>query len=204
VNEGDWLEGGYYDLRNTRRDRYDAVELSVRRTFARQYEWSAGYTRSSARTNAAVDYSLENPIFARQGPGPFPWDAPHRLLSWGWAPIPQRLLPERLRFVTRETTVAFLAEYRTGFPFSVVNEEGFLVEPPNSRRFPRYFNINLHFERKFRAMHYLWAWRFGFNNITNNGNPNVVNNVIDAPGFLAFGRGQQRAFSVRLRLLGKR
>jgi hypothetical protein len=204
VNEGDWLEGGYYDLRNTRRDRYDAVELSVRRTFARQYEWSAGYTRSSARTNAAVDYSLENPIFARQGPGPFSWDAPHRLLSWGWAPIPQRLLPERLRFVTRETTVAFLAEYRTGFPFSVVNEEGFLVEPPNSRRFPRYFNINLHFERKFRAMHYLWAWRFGFNNITNNGNPNVVNNVIDAPGFLAFGRGQQRAFSVRLRLLGKR
>ena len=38
---------------------------------------------------------------------------------------------------------------------------------PNSRRYPDYFNINLHLERQFRALHYLWAWRFGFNNLTN-------------------------------------
>jgi hypothetical protein len=79
-----------------------------------------------------------------------------------------------------------------------------LVGNPDSRRLPGYFNINLHFERQFRALHYLWAWRFGYNNITNNLNPNVVNNVIGTPQFLTYGRGQARAFSVRLRLLGRK
>ena len=193
-----------YALRNARRDRYDAFEISIRRTFAGQFEWFAGYTRSSARSSAAVDYSLENPIFAAQAPGPFQWDAPHRFHMWGWAPLPKRFLPRSLQFLTRDTTAAYLVEYRTGFPFGVVDQDGFLVGPPNSRRLPGYFDINLHFERKFRALHYLWAWRFGFNNLTNNGNPNIVNNVLGSPQFLTYGRGQLRAFSVRLRMLGRR
>ncbi len=109
-----------------------------------------------------------------------------------------------LRFLVGETDVLYLVEYRTGFPFSIINEDGFLVGTPNSRRLPSYFDINLHFERKFRFLHYLWAWRFGFNNITNNGNPNVVNNNIDSPAYLTYGRGQLRAFAVRLRFLGKK
>ena len=194
---------GNYLLRNWRHDRYRALELSLRRTFGR-FEWSAGYTRSSARTDAVVDYGLENPIFGPQGPGPFPWDAPNRFLMWGWAPAPKRLLPRWLQFAARDTDVGYLVEYRTGFPFSAVSEEGFMVGPPNHLRLPSYFNINLHFERKFRALHYLWAWRFGFNNITNNGNPNYVNNNVNSPTYLTYGRGQSRAFTVRLRLLGKK
>jgi hypothetical protein len=196
--------GAVYGLANTRRTRYDALDISVRRTFAREFEWFAGYTRSSSRSNAAVEYSLENPVFAPQMPGPFPWDTPNRFHMWGWVPVSGRLLPEALRFVTRNTSAAYLVEYRTGFPFSAVDEEGFLAGLPNSRRFPGYFSVNLAFERKFRAIHYLWAWRFGFDNLTNNGNPNVVNNVIGTPQFLTYGRGQPRAFSVRLRLLGRK
>jgi len=193
-----------YDLVNARREQYNAVDISLRHIFAGRFEWFLGYTRSSTRTNAAVDYSLENPIFAMQAPGPYAWDAPNRVHMWGWAPLPNAVLPRRLRFVTRNTTAAYLVEYRTGFPFGVVNEDGFLEGTPNSRRLPDYFNINLHLERQFRALHYLWAWRFGFNNLTNNGNPNVVNNVIGTPQFLTYGRGQARAFSVRLRLLGRK
>jgi hypothetical protein len=196
--------GGVYRLRNGRHDVYRALEISIRRTFAGRFEWFAGYTRSRALSNSVVDYGLENPIFAPQAAGPYPWDAPNRLVSWGWAPVPQRLLPHTLGFLIRETSVAFMAEYHTGFPFNVVNEEGVMIGSPNSTRFPAYFNINLHFERKFRFLHYLWAWRFGFNNITNNGNPNVVNNNIDSPAYLTYGRGQLRAFAVRLRFLGKR
>jgi hypothetical protein len=123
---------------------------------------------------------------------------------WGWAPLPVRLLPHALQFLTRETSAAYLVEYRTGFPFSVIDEQCFLIGRPNSARYPDYFNINLHLERKFHVMHYLWAWRFGFNNLTNNGNPNVVNNVFGTRQFLTYGRGQARAFSVRLRLLGRK
>jgi hypothetical protein len=196
--------GAVFQLRNSRRERYDAVDFSVRRTFASQFEWFLGYTRSSTRSNAAVDYSLENPVFAPQMPGPFAWDTPNRVHMWGWVPMPKRLLPGRLEFLLRNTTAAYLVEYRTGFPFSVVDQEGFLVGQPNGRRYPDYFNVNLHFERRFRALHYLWAWRFGYNNITGNLNPNVVNNIQGSPTFLTYGRGQARAFSVRLRLLGRK
>jgi hypothetical protein len=196
--------GGFYRLQNDRHDIYRAAEFSIRRTFAGQFEWFLGYTRSSARANAVVDYSLESPIFAPQAPGPYAWDAPNRLITWGWAPLPKRVLPRKLNFLVRETSVTFLTEYHTGFPFNLVTEEGVLVGQPGAARFPSYFNVNLHFERKFRALHYLWAWRFGFNNITNSGNPNVVNNNVDSPTFLAYGRGQLRAFAVRLRFLGKR
>jgi hypothetical protein len=117
---------------------------------------------------------------------------------WGWAPLP------KAGFLTRNTTVSYLAEYRSGFPFSVTTEDGFLMGRPDSWRFPSYFNLNIAFEREFRALHYLWAWRFGFNNVTNNGNPNTVNAVYGTPQFLTYGRGQARAFAVRLRLLGRK
>ncbi|MCX6628166.1 MAG: carboxypeptidase regulatory-like domain-containing protein [Candidatus Solibacter sp.] len=199
-----FYEGAVFELRNSRRDRYDAVDLAIRRTFAGQFEWFLGYTRSSTRSNAAVDYSLENPVFAPQMPGPFAWDTPNRIHMWGWTPMPKRVLPRRLAFLLRNTTAAYLVEYRTGFPFSVVDQEGFLVGGPNARRYPDYFNVNLHFERRFRALHYLWAWRFGYNNLTGNLNPNVVDNILGSPKFLTYGRGQARAFSVRLRLLGRK
>jgi hypothetical protein len=204
VDSGASQLGGAYELRNARHDSYDALDITLRRTFARQYEWFAGYTRSSARTSAAVEYSLESPLFAPQAPGPYPWDAPHRFHMWGWVPLPSRRLPQPFRYLLSETSAAYLVEYRTGFPFNVLTTEGFMVGGPGSMRMPDYFSINLHLERKFRLLGYVWAWRFGFNNITNNGNPNAVNNVIGTSAFLTYGRGQARAFSVRLRLLGRR
>lgn len=196
--------GARYLLHNWRHDQYDAAEISVRRLFGGRFEWVAGYVRSRAQTDAVVAYSLENPIFAPQGPGRVAWDTPNRFLTWGWAPVPKARLPHFLIGVIGEMDVVYLLEYRTGFPFSVVNEDGYMVGTPDSRRFPNYFNINLALERKFRFFHYLWAWRFGFNNLTNNGNPNVVNNNIDSPMFLMYGRGQVRAFAVRLRFLGRK
>jgi hypothetical protein len=193
-----------YTLGNTRRDRYDAFDFSLRRTFGGKFEWFAGYTRSSSRTNAALDYSLENPIFAAQAPGPLPWDTPNRFHMWGWAPVPPGVLPRKLRIISRNVTAAYLLEYRTGFPFNVVDQQGFLVGHPDGIRYPDYFSLNLHFEKQFRAIHYLWAWRFGMDNLTNNGNPVSVNNVLGTPEFRTYGRGQARAFSVRLRFLGRR
>jgi hypothetical protein len=193
-----------YLLGNARSDRYDGFDIGLKRTFAKQFEWSIGYTRSRARTNAAVDYNLENPIFALQGRGPLAWDSPNRLRLWGWAPLPNRFLPPRLRFLTRNTTAAVLAEYRSGFPFNVVDQGGFLVGLPMSQRYPDYFNANLAIERSFRAMHYLWAWRCGLDNITANQNPNAVANVMGTPQFRRFYRGPGRAVDVRLRFLGRK
>lgn len=194
----------YYLLQNSGRDRYQAFELALRRTFAQRFEWSASYTRSSARSNAVVDYAVDSPLLGPQAAGPYSWDTPHRVLLWGWAPVPVRGLPHVLQRLVGESYLAGLGEYHTGFPFSSVDEFGRLAGAPNSRRFPAYYDLNLHLERRFHVMQYLWAWRVGVNNVTNSLNSNLVNNNINSPQFLAFGRGQARAVAVRLRFLGKK
>jgi len=193
-----------YVLDNVQRQRYRAAEATFRRTFLSKYQWFASYTRSEARANAVIDYSVESPIFAPQSGGPLPWDAPNRILAWGWAPIQKTWFPNFMQTLIGETDVQLMVDYRTGFPFSVSNDAGNLVGMPNSMRFPDYATVNIALERKFPFRGYLWAWRVGVINSLNRANPNVVNSDIDSPQYLAFARGQSRAVNVRLRFLGRK
>jgi hypothetical protein len=193
-----------YVLDNIQRQRYRAAEFSLRRTFLSRYEWFASYTRSEARANAVVHYTVDNPILAPQAGGPLPWDAPNRFLAWGWAPIEKKWFPGFLQPLIGETDLQLQLDYRTGFPFSVANETGNLVGAPNSLRFPDFETLNVALERRFKFRGYLWAWRVSLVNALNRSNPNVVNSDIDSPQFLAYQRGQARAVNVRLRFLGKK
>jgi len=193
-----------YVLTNLKTQSYRAAEFSVRRTFLSKYEWFASYTRSKARSNATLNYSIENPVLSPQSGGPLDWDAPNRLLAWGWMPVERHWFPRLLRPVVGETDFQMLAEYRTGFPFTVTNETGHLIGTPNDRRFPDYFTTNIALERKFPFRGYLWAFRAGINNVFNRQNANVVNSDYDSPQFLQFGQGQARAVNVRLRFLGRK
>ncbi len=181
-----------YRLRNWRRDIYDSVEATVRQTFRKQYEWMASYTRSRALSNAVVDIGVDNPLVVIDNFGRMPWDSPNRVLSWGYLPT-----------FRENWAVAYLMEARDGFPFSIQDEAGGLLGPVNARRFPFFFELNLHLERRFVFHANRWAFRFGFNNITNHRNYNVVNNDIASPHFLTFYGGQSRAFVLRIRWLGK-
>ena len=180
------------ELGNTRKDRYDALSVTARRMFKENYMLFASYTRSSARTNAVLDFSLDTPIFSPQQGGPLDWDAPHRLISWGWTPL------------VKKFDLAYSVEWRSGYPFSVINQERQLVEEPNSRRFPAYFSLNLHAERRFRLLGFNLALRAGFNNITNRQNAAEVNNNINSPQFLRFSSIQGRTFNGRIRFLGRK
>ncbi|HEX5082991.1 MAG TPA: TonB-dependent receptor [Blastocatellia bacterium] len=182
------------DLRNTRSDRYDAFSLTARRAFRDNYLFFASYTRSSARTNAVLDFSLDTPLFSPQQGGPFDWDAPNRLISWGWAPMP---------FV-KKIDLAYSVEWRSGYPFSVIDQDRRLVDDPNSNRFPAYFSLNVHVERRFRLLKFNLALRAGFNNITNRQNATVVDNNINSGQFLLFSGIQGRQFTARVRFLGRK
>jgi len=92
-------------------------------------------------------------------------------------------------------------EYRTGFPFSVLNEQQQLVGAPNRLRFPQYLSLNLGLEKRFQFRGREWAVRVTGVNIIGHRNPDSVVNNIDAPNYLTFAGGQRRAFSVRLRLV---
>jgi outer membrane receptor protein involved in Fe transport len=180
------------ELGNTRSDRYDALTLTARRAFKTEYLLFASYTRSSARTSAVLDFTLDSPLFSPQQGGPLDWDAPHRLISWGWMPL------------VKKFNLAYSVEWRSGYPFSVFNNDRRLVEEANTRRFPDFFSLNLHGERRFRLLSFNLALRAGFNNITDNQNATVVNNNINSTQFLQFSGVQGRVFTARIRFLGRK
>jgi hypothetical protein len=183
---------GRFELANERQDHYDALELTVRRTFKGNHVVFASYTRSAARSTAVLDFSLDSPLFSPQAGGPLPWDSPNRLNSWGWLPLPWKC------------TLAYWLDWRNGFPFSLVNQDQQLVGSPGSHRYPEYFSLNVHLERRFRALGFEWALRAGFANITNHRNAFAVDNNVDSRHFLTFGAIQGRALMARIRLLGRK
>jgi carboxypeptidase family protein len=180
------------ELANTRNDRYDAFSLTARRAFKTNYLFFTSYTLSSARADSILDFSLDTPLFSPQQGGPLDWDAPHRLISWGWMPL------------VKKFDLAYSAEWRSGYPFSAFTQDRRLVNEPNSNRFPAYFSLNLHAERRFRLLNYNLALRAGFNNITNRQNPAVVDNNINSTNFLRFSGTQKRVFTARIRFLGRK
>ncbi len=98
---------------------------------------------------------------------------------------------------------AFFLEYRTGYPFNVIDQQQFLIGAPGAHRFPDYLNLNISVEKKFRLTNYLFAVRVSAFNVLDSSNPNTVVNNIDAPNFLTFSGGQGRAISARIRFIGR-
>jgi hypothetical protein len=188
---------GDFILENTRDDHYDALELTLRHNFRESYMLMASYTRSRLRSNQALDFNVDSPLLGPQQPGPYSWDTPNRFLSWGYVPLFK--LP-----IIHQTEIAYSLETRTGFPFNVLNEQQQLVGPPGSRRFPEYFSLNVQLEKRFHLWGYFWELRGGIDNITDHSNPAVVNSDIDSPQFLTFSAFEGRAFTSRIRVLGRK
>ena len=185
--------GSEFLLQSTRRDKYRGATISARHSFGGAAEVFGSYTRSRATSDQLLDPVLGALYFAAQQGGPLLWDAPNRFLGWANVPTPLWGL-----------LFSCLLEYRTGYPFSVVNQQQSLIGEANSRRFPDYANLNIGLEKKFRFRGYLFAVRGSVINLMGRANPNVVVNNVDAPNFLAFTGGQGRAFTGRLRFIGKK
>jgi hypothetical protein len=182
---------GQFALESQRRDRYDALEISLRRMFKGNHVIFAAFTRSAARSSAVLDFSLENLLLGQQTGGPLPWDTPNRFQSWAWLPLPWGF------------SLAYSLDWRDGYPFGLVNQNQQLVGTPGSCRFPTYFSVNVSMEHRFTLLGFQWALRAGFDDITDRHNPSAVNNNVDSSQFLTFGGTQTRALVARIRFLGR-
>jgi hypothetical protein len=193
-----------FQLENQRNDHFDSFEINLRRVFEKGHMIMGSYIRSRTHTNQVLDFNVDNPVFSTQLPGPYAWDAPNRFLSWGFLPI-------RLPLI-KALDFGYSTEYRTGFPFYLVdNQQQLAPEPPPAPqtiptffRFPQYFTLNTHLEKRFHAFGFYWAVRGGFDNITGRKNYGFVNNDVDSPQFLAFSGFSGRAFTGRIRFLGRK
>jgi hypothetical protein len=185
---------GTFVLGNGRKDKFDGVEISASRVFGNGYTLFGSYTRSTATTNAVLEYSPTLSILGPQGSGPLPWDTPNRLISWGWLPIPR----------TRRLDFVYALEWRSGFPYTAVNANQELVGPPNAHRFPAYFSFSPGLEWRFHAGKYYLGLRGVLENATDHSNPAGVNNVIDSPAYLIFNNVRGRTLTARIRLIGSK
>jgi hypothetical protein len=185
--------GGIFLLQDTRKDRYRSATASVRHVFSESMEVYGAYTRSIAHSNEVLNPSLGSIFYAAQQSAPVAWDAPNRFLTWGWAPTH-----------IWGIQLSYFFEYRSGFPYSVINLQQQLVGPPNSSRFPAYASLNVGIEKKFGFRGYFWGVRVEAVNALNRQNPDTVVNNIDAPNFRAFSGGQGRAVTLRVRLIGRK
>jgi hypothetical protein len=75
------------------------------------------------------------------------------------------------------------------------------VGAPGQFRFPNYFELDVGLEKRFGFRGKVWALRASAINVTNHNNPNVVDTVVSP---FAFAGGQRRAFTGRLRLVGRK
>jgi hypothetical protein len=185
--------GSEFLLQSSRRDKYRGATVTARHTFKNTAELYGSYTRSRASTDQALDPVLGALYFAPQQPGPLSWDAPNRVLVWGSIPTP-----------VWGIMFSFFEEYHTGFPYSAVNQQQFLVGAPNSYRFPDYASLTIAGEKKFTFRDRVFAVRVAAINILGRENPNVVVNNVDAPNFGMVTGGQGRAFTARLRFVGRK
>jgi len=183
---------GMFNLLNAQTTHYHAGRLTARHQFKGGHFVFASYTESRATSNAGLQFSLENPLYAPQLPGPLPWDSPHRFLSWGFLPL------------IRGYDLAYSVDARSGFPFYLVNQNQQLVAGPGADRFPAYFSLDLAAEKRFHLFGFLWDLRLGFNNITGRQNAGYVDNNVDSPQFLTYSAVEGRVLTGRVRLLGRK
>ena len=186
--------GGDFLLLTNRQDRYDAVTVTARKEFKRGYPFLVSYTRSHARSNETIDFSLASFIVGNQSAGPLRWDAPNQLTSWGSMPLFWKL---------KKFDLAYSTIWHSGFPFLTVDEFGRIVSGPGQFRFPDFFTLNVAVERKFNFKGYRWAARIGIENITDRSNPDTVDFNTKSRTFLTFFGGGNRTLNGRIRFLGK-
>lgn len=188
---------GTYSLTNSRQDRDNLAEIEARRFFSGGYTLFAAYTRSSARTNAAIDYLPTLSMLGPEQAGPLPWDAPNRVLSWGWLPFP-------LPGFRRSWDFVYSLDWRTGFPFTAINANQQVVGAAGSDRFPDSFSFSPGLEWRFHFRGSYFGLRGVIENATNSENPVVVNNVVDSTQFGNFSQFEGRALTARIRLIGSK
>lgn len=177
------------------RSRSRSFEATVQRRLAGKGEINVSYVRSSARGNlndfVSLFGNLRDPIirpdeFSRQ-----PFDAPNRFLAWGVVNLP------------RAITIAPTVEYRTGFPYTVMDD---LQQVAGSRnrggRFPNLFTLDLAVTKEVRLTKTRRA-RVGiqFFNLTDHFNPRDVQNNLSSPTFRELANNADRQVRFKFVLL---
>jgi hypothetical protein len=178
-------------LHSDGRSTYREVEFGVHFTRGTTLDLNASYVRSLARAdlNAFTTFfdSVLWPIVGVNQYAPARADAPHRLLARG------RAMP------TKSWLFVGILDWRTGLPYSVVDEALDFVGARNDHRFPARLRVELGVERRIRLLKFRPWVGVRMDNAFDAFLPTDVQANIASPAFGSFYNSEYRQFRIQIR-----
>jgi len=173
------------------RSSYRDVEIGAHYTRGALVDVDATYTRSRSEgdlnTLTSAFDSVLAPIIGENAYAPLNTDVHHRLFVRG-------------RVVPREKWLLLgVLDWRTGLPYSVVNETLDFVGPRNVLRFPNYCRLELGLERRIKILRFRPWVGVRVNNILNQLLPDEVQNNTGSPYFGGFYNSEARRIRASVR-----
>jgi hypothetical protein len=185
-------------LENSGRSVYREFQVVARARLQEKRNIYAAYVKSVARGDLN-DFNLyfgnlRDPIIRANEYGPQSFESPHRLLAWGDISLPWDL------------TATPVVEWRSGFPFSQIDEDQNFVGPRNEGgRFPPLVTFDILITKgvtiPFRGKRYKGRVGLSVFNITNHWNPRDVQNNIHSGQFGTFFNSPDRSFRTKFELV---
>jgi hypothetical protein len=178
-------------LSSNGQSKYREIELGGHYTGPHGVDINVSYVRSFARSDLNAFTSFYDavlwPVVGENAYGPARTDVPHRLLARGRAnPLPNWLLVGTL-------------DWRSGLPYSVVDEMLDFVGPRNDRRFPAYVRVDLGVEHRFTFGKYRPWIGVRVDNALSSFLPSDVQANISSPAFGTFYNSEYRQFRIQVR-----
>jgi hypothetical protein len=183
--------GAELQLHSDGRSKYREIETSFHFTGGPGVDLNVSYVRSEARAdlNAFTTFfdNVMAPVLGKNEYAPARADAPNRVLVRGRAmPAPTWLFVGVL-------------DWRTGLPYSVVDESLDFAGPRNRDRFPDYFRLDLGIEHRFKIGK-LRPWiGVRADNALNSFLPADVQANNSSPNFQDFYNSEYRQFRIQVR-----
>ena len=196
VNEG--ANAGLLLLKNSGRSLYRELQVVARTRLQEKRNLYVAYVRSEARGDLndfnAHFGNLKNPIIRANEYQRQNFDVPHRLLVWGDFGLPWDLVATPV------------VEWRTGFPFSLIDEDQNYVGARNEGgRFPALVTFDVLITKgvsiPFRGKKYRGRVGVSVFNITNHWNPRDVQNNIHSSQFGTFFNSADRSFRTKFEIV---
>jgi len=164
--------GGVLPVRSDGSSVYRELEISGRRRWDGDQQLFVSYVRSSGRGEfnefATLYQQLAVPLIQRAGVTRLPTDARDRIIAWGTANLPYRVV------------VSPVVEWRSGFPYTIVDQRYVAVET-NIHSFPAFMATDLVVYKTFTVKKRSADFGIQLFNATNHFNPRDVHAVLGAP-----------------------
>jgi outer membrane receptor protein involved in Fe transport len=181
-------------LQNSGRSRYRELQAVARFRFQENRNIYLSYVRSQSRGNLN-DFNTyfgnqKHPVIRPDEYAKQPYDVPHRVLFWGDFGLPFNIVATPV------------LDWRSGFPFSLLNEQQDFVGPRNEGgRFPQLLTLDLLVTKglaiPFRGKKYRGRAGMTIFNITNHWNPRDVQNNLDSRQFGTFFNSADRSLRLK-------